>query len=96
MRRRGIRAGLAVLLVLVLLVSALFIALEAGHDCCGEGCSVCAQISACTRLLQQLALALPALAAAGIACAALSLPAGALRAQRAPATLITLRVKLSD
>lgn len=96
MRKRDMSAVLALLLALMLLFSALFIALEADHDCAGEDCAICAQISMCENLLQQLTLALLALAAAGVSCAAFSLLTEDLRERRAQTTLITLKVKLSD
>ena len=44
-------------LILVLSVSAAFIAHEADHDCCGEECPVCRMIAIHIRLLRTLGLA---------------------------------------
>lgn len=57
-------AVLALLVAFLMLFSVLFIALEADHDCCGEGCAVCTQIRACEDLLRNLMTA-SVLAAAG-------------------------------
>ncbi len=87
---------LALLAAFIMLFSVLYIALEADHDCCGEGCSVCAQIRACEDLLWNILTAvLTAVAArcflvlrrvfAGVGCCAFH-----------PHTLFALKVKLSD
>lgn len=87
---------LAAVLALVMLCSVLFIALEADHDCQGDDCAVCAQISACVRLIEHLALSALAAAAAAV------LPEAAPQAKDALArachgvSLISLKVKLSD
>ena len=48
---------LAVLLVIVMLSSAVYIAVEADHDCSGDDCAICHQISVCENLLKSLGLA---------------------------------------
>ncbi len=87
---------LALLVALVMLFSVLYIALEADHDCCGEGCSVCALIRVCEDLLRDL---LPAAAFAAAARCFFTL-AGTFAdtdcRSAHPHTLITLKVKLSD
>lgn len=37
-----------------MLFSACYIAAEAHHDCCGEGCAVCAQIMSCENILKSV------------------------------------------
>lgn len=86
----------AALLALVMLFSVLFIVLEADHDCCGEGCSICTQIAACENLLNHLALATAALLAADFfSCAVRSITERSDLVFR-PLTPILLKVKLSD
>ena len=41
--KRLLKAVFSILLILVVLSSALFIAAEVGHDCVGESCAVCRQ-----------------------------------------------------
>lgn len=87
---------LALLVAFIMLSSVLFIALEADHDCCGEGCAVCAQIQACEDLLRNLMM-VPVLAAAVWCLYALNrVSAETDRCAFHPYTLIVLKVKLSD
>ena len=48
---------LAAVLAVVMLFSAVYIAVEAEHDCSGEDCAICRQISICENLLKSLGLA---------------------------------------
>ena len=45
------------LLAVVMLSSAVYIAVEADHDCSGEDCAICHQIGVCEDLLKSLGLA---------------------------------------
>ena len=48
-----ITAGIMGLMMLVIvLFSAFYIAAEANHDCCGEGCPICACIHQCENTLR--------------------------------------------
>ena len=48
---------LAAVLAVVMLFSAVYIAVEAEHDCSGEDCAICHQIGVCENLLKSLGLA---------------------------------------
>ena len=48
---------LAAVLAVVMLSSAIYIAVVANHDCSGEDCAICRQISICENLLKTLGLA---------------------------------------
>ena len=48
---------LAVVLAVVMLSSAVYLAVEANHDCSGEDCAICHQIGVCENLLKSLGLA---------------------------------------
>ena len=48
---------LAAVLAVVMLSSAIYLAVEANHDCSGDDCAVCRQISICENLLKSLGLA---------------------------------------
>ena len=48
---------LAAVLAVVMLFSAVYIAVEADHDCSGEDCAICQQIGVCENLLKSLGLA---------------------------------------
>lgn len=95
-KRPRLLAWLAALLAAVMFFSALYVALEADHDCDGENCTICAQIGACEDLLRQPGACLAALALALFAC--YLAPAAEKRGETAPAlpTPVTLKVKLSN
>ena len=48
---------LAAVLAVVMLFSAVYLAVEADHDCSGDDCAICRQISICENLLKSLGLA---------------------------------------
>ena len=48
---------LVAVLAVVMLSSAVYIAVEADHDCSGEDCAICHQIDACLNSLRELSLA---------------------------------------
>ena len=87
---------LAAVLAVVMLFSAVYIAVEADHDCSGEDCAICRQISICENLLKSLGLA-GAAAAITVAftytvCRAI-LPCAEMSGTL---TLVALKVKLSN
>ena len=87
---------LAAVLALVLLFSALFIALEAHHDCQGDDCAICACISICQDLLRQLSVAALVLGLALLLNCTVRALAFTVRTAITFSTPITLKVKLSD
>ncbi len=95
-KSKRLAAVLALLAALIMLFSVLFIAIEAGHDCCGDDCAICAQMRACEDLLRNL---LPAAALLLSACC-FRAPVDAFAGSECrffyPLTLIALKVKLSD
>ena len=87
---------LAAVLAVVMLSSAIYIAVEANHDCSGEDCAICRQISICENLLKSLGLAG---AAAAISAAFTYTVCRAIvpRAEmNGTLTLVALKVKLSN
>ena len=68
-RKRLLAALIAALTVAALLAACGFIALEAEHDCPGEGCHICAQLGVCMNLLRTFFISLSA-AALFVLCAA--------------------------
>ena len=87
---------LAATLAVVLLSSAVYLALASDHDCAGEDCAVCRQISACENLLKTLGLAGAAAAVSAAftytVCRAI-LPCAE---TSGTLTLVALKVKLSN
>lgn len=85
---------LAVLLVFVMLLSHLFVIMEADHDCAGEECHICAVIAICQNTLKALGDALVA-AAIVFACFCFTAPILTFyRATKYNETPISLKVKL--
>ena len=87
---------LAAVLAVVMLSSAIYIAVEANHDCSGEDCAICRQISICENLLKTLGLAGAAAAISAAftytVCRAI-LPCAEMSGTL---TLVSLKVKLSN
>ena len=95
-RPKRLASVLALLVAFIMLFSVAYIAFEADHNCCGEGCAVCAQIRACEDLLRNL-LTIAVFSAAARCCFALIHDfAGTDCCSAHPHTLIALKVKLSD
>ena len=87
---------LAVVLAVVMLSSAVYLAVEANHDCSGEDCAICRQISICENLLKSLGLAG---AAAAITAAFTYTMCKAIlpcTEMTGTLTLVALKVKLSN
>ena len=87
---------LAAVLAVVMLSSAVYLAVEANHDCSGEDCAICRQISICENLLKTLGLAGAAAAISAAftytMCRAI-LPCGE---TSVTLSLVALKVKLSN
>lgn len=87
---------LAAVLAVVMLSSAIYIAVEADHDCSGDDCAICRQISICENLLKSLGLAGAAAAVTAAftytVCRAI-LPRAEMNGTL---TLVALKVKLSN
>ena len=95
-KSRLITGLLAAVLAAVMLSSAVYIAVEANHNCSGEDCAICHQISVCENLLKSLGLAG---AAAAISAAFTYTVCRAIlpRAEmNGTLTLVALKVKLSN
>ena len=95
-KKRIIAILLAVTVFFVMLYSALFIAVEADHDCVGEDCPICYQIDVCKNVLKNLSLAVAAAAFAAAftytLCRGISVCTDCVQSY----TLVSLKVKLSD
>ena len=87
---------LAAVLAVVMLSSAIYLAVEADHDCSGEDCAICHQIGVCENLLKSLGLA----GAAAAITAAFTYPMCRAILPCAETTdtltLVALKVKLSN
>ena len=95
-KKRIISLIVAVAVFFVMLYSALYIAAEANHDCVGENCPICYQISVCENTLKNLSLAVCAVAFAAAFTYTLCRSITACADVTPSYTLVSLKVKLTD
>ena len=95
-KKRIISLIVAVAVFFVMLYSALYIAAEANHDCVGENCPICYQISVCENTLKNLSLAVCAAAFAAAFTYTLCRSISACADVTPSYTLVSLKVKLTD
>ena len=95
-KNRIIAILLAVMVLFVMLYSALFIVAHAEHDCVGENCPICYQISVCQNALKSLSLVVCAAAFAVVFTYTLCRGIFACTDYVQSYTLVSLKVKLSD
>ena len=95
-RIRYISALLALIFALLVFGAALFEAAEYDHDCCGEGCGICAVLQICENMLKLGAAGGAALTAAVILTAAAAVPVDKRTQAGSRHTLISLRVRLDS
>ena len=95
-KKRIVAMLLAVTILFVVLCSAAFIAEEANHDCAGENCPICAQISVCQNMLKTFALAVCAVAFAAAFTYTLRKHIFACTDMVPSYTLVSLKVKLTN
>ena len=87
---------IAAAVLFVMLSSACYIAIEADHDCTGEDCPICYQISVCENTLKSLGQAVASVTLAifiGVSAASLL---SFVKRSAVHTTLVSLKVKLSD
>ena len=95
-RFRFLTGVLAAVLAVVMLSSAVYIALEADHDCSGEDCAICHQISTCENLLKSLGFAGAAAAITAAFIYTLCKAVLPCTETNGTLTLVSLKVKLSN
>ncbi len=95
-QKKMIAGMLAMLLAVILFSSVLFIAVEANHDCIGDGCPICCQIQNCENLLKNLTAAVGAACLAAAALYAVCRLTACVSAPVSHLTLVHLKVKLSN
>ena len=87
---------LAAVLAVVMLSSAVYIAAEADHDCSGEDCAICHQISTCENLLRSMGVAGAAVAITAAFTYTLCKAVLSCTEMIGTLTLVSLKVKLSN
>ena len=95
-KKRIISLVVAVAVFFVMLYSTLYIAAEANHDCVGENCPICYQISVCENTLKNLSLAVCAVAFAAAFTYTLCRSISACADVTPSYTLVSIKVKLTD
>ena len=86
----------AAIMLLSFLSSSILIALEADHDCCGEGCEICAVMSRCSELLRRTPLLFGTLICAFAAAVFFILPSLSLSGAVVNPTPVLLKTRLND
>lgn len=90
---KSLRRILAVLIVLSVCLSALFVMAYASHDCVGDGCKICEMVQLCLRNLNNLLAASLVFAATAPIFALIKLLMNG-AGDKSSETPITLKVKL--
>lgn len=95
-KNRLVALVLSLTVLFVMLSSVFFIAIEADHDCTGEDCPICYQISVCENTLKSISQAvLVVVIAAFIGLFSLTMPSFT-KKMVFNTSLVTLKVKLSN
>ena len=95
-RKRIIAILLAGMISVVMLCSALFITKEADHDCVGENCPICCQINICRNIMKHLSLTVGIVVFAATFIYTPDECISACREVVQSATLVSLKVKLTN
>lgn len=86
---------LALIVCSVVLLSSIFIIVEANHDCTGDQCPICCQMESCVNALRALSCVSLVAAAVVLGCSFIAvLPC--YTGIRQVESLVTLKVKLSN
>lgn len=68
-KQQGRKASALVLVLLFsILFTAFFAAVEAGHDCIGDDCPICASLMECGEIIQRMKNSLPLVAVCVLIC----------------------------
>ncbi|MBR4743512.1 MAG: hypothetical protein IK082_04890 [Oscillospiraceae bacterium] len=95
--KRFAAGAFCIALVLILLFASLYIWMEAGHECAGEECAVCAAIRWCGLVLKSSGLAdAPALAAVALIVSVTAAAVSVLLGLRGKKTPVGDRVRLDN
>ncbi len=95
-RKRIAACVIALVMVAAVLFAALFVVVEADHDCVGEGCAVCACIQACVQSFRSFGAGRPSPAVAALCFWLLLLSAFFLLPTVSLQTPVSRRVRLNN
>ena len=94
--RRVLTVLLAAAVLFVMLFSAFYIAIEADHDCVGEDCPICFQISVCEHTLKSVGQTILVVILAGFIGIFLISLSAFTKKLAYNTSLVSLKVKLSN
>ncbi len=83
------------IIVVMMLFSSIYMAVEAEHDCDGEHCVICHQLDMCANTLRNLSIALGVVAIAAVISFSLTIAFSRNSEPHINCTLVSLKVKLS-
>lgn len=95
-RNRVLTVLFAAMVLFVMLFSEFYIAVEADHDCTGEDCPVCCQITICENTLKSVGQAVIAVTLAAFVCVLMIFLPSFAKKTAYNTSLVTLKVKLSN
>ena len=95
-RNRLVALTVALTFIFVTLFSACFIAVEVDHDCAGDDCPICCQISICENALRTVGIAASTVIYTGVSGIFILAVHSFAKKLSNNASLVTLKVKLSD
>ncbi len=95
-KNRFIASVLALTIILLMLLSASFIAVESHHDCTGEECTICNQLAVCETVLKTMATVFAVAVIVSVMTEEIVVRLGSLRDDFGKKTLVTLKVKLTN
>jgi len=95
-KKRSIALFLFVIIVFALSFSIAYIAAEADHICSGQGCAICHEMQACANFLHGAGTALTTVTVSACVVYFLLTAPRCIPAPRHAATLVSLKVRLSN
>ena len=95
-KNRLVALVLSLTVLLVILSSVFFIAIEADHDCIGDDCPICYQIGVCENTLKSIGQAVIVVVIAAFIGLFSSAMPSFIKKMAFNTSLVTLRVKLSN
>lgn len=95
-KHRRTAFALALTVIFAILFSVCFVIAESGHECIGEDCPVCFRIDACENMLKILGRAAAAVTVSVFAAVSAAVFPLCAKKTAYRASLVALKVKLSD
>ena len=95
-KKRFVSTALVFALFFVMLLSTIYIIAETEHDCVGDNCPVCSQISQCENTINTVSSAVSIAAVAAVFAYILMAGTVKITSQKPASTLISLKVQLTE